>query len=379
MASRFPVQEMRSLLRSALPDVTATGASDSVEAKTLYVPERHARALSRDVAVVRGIRGSGKTLWWNALQDPQLRQRVVDRMDGLHFLTQAKVIKCFGAGGSDLYPSGRAVSQLLERGTEAEDIWRAIVLFGAAPESYPAEVADWTSRVAWVQDRIEQTDQRLRQLDDDLDGSGRDLLMLFDGLDRAGRRWSDVRTMLRGLFQLLVDIRELKRIRGKAFIRPEMLDTPEITGFQDSSKLLNDAVDLEWGATDLYGLLWQYLGNADDGEVFRRPCERFFSVQWEEVGDVWVVPDRLRRDPSLQERVLTAIAGKYMGSDHRRGKVYTWLPNHLGDARRQVSPRSFLVALRHAAEMSKSRTDASTAVDYHALKEGVVQASQVRR
>lgn len=378
-AFRFPVEELRPLLRSALPVVTAAGAADPVEARFHYVPERHARALSKDVAIVRGIRGAGKTLWWNALQDHDLRQRVVDRIGTLSYLAEAKVITGFGAGNSSFYPSGRTVSHLLEQGYEAEDIWRAILLWGAIPEALPRGTAEWSKRVAWVAEEVEKSESLLHRVNEDLDAEGRDLLILFDALDRAGRTWPDVRKMLRGLFQLLVELREFKRIRGKAFIRPEMLDHHEITSFQDASKLLNDAVDLEWRPNDLYGLLWQYLCNADNGKVFRDGCRKGFSVTWKRVGDVWVVPDRMRRDADLQERVLTAIAGKYMGSGHRRGKVYTWLPNHLGDALRQVSPRSFLVALRRAADVASSQSSTATALDHHAIKEGVVDASQVRR
>lgn len=376
MAYRFPAEGLRSLLRTALPAVTSTGASDDVEARFLYVPERHARALQKDVTIVRGIRGAGKTLWWKALQDEDLRQRVVERMESLRFLANARVISCFGAGGSDLYPSGRVVSRLLEQGHDAEDIWRAIVLWGAMPDAVPG-TTEWSKRVAWVAKEVEQCEALFHRMNDELARMQRDLLVLFDGLDRAGRAWPDVRRMLRGLFQLLVELREFKRIRGKAFVRPEMLDAPEITSFQDASKLLNDAVDLEWRPTDLYGLLWQYLGNAANGQFFRDGVTSGFpGVAWVDRGGVWIVPDRMRRDDKLQEQVLTAIAGKYMGSNHRRGKVYTWLPNHLGDARRQVSPRSFLVALRHAADMS---SQSATALDHQAIREGVTRASQVRR
>lgn len=378
-AYRFPAEDMRALLRSALPTVTATGASDDVEARFHYVPELHARALSRDVAIVRGIRGAGKTLWWKALQDEGLRQRVIDKMDALRYLADAKIITCFGAGGSDLYPSGRTISHLLEQGNAADDIWRAIVLWGAASDALPRYGADdWSKRVAWVAKEVEKSEGLLHRVNDELESQRKDLLLLFDGLDRAGRTWPDVRRMLRGLFEVLVELRELKRIRGKAFIRPEMLDTPEVTSFQDASKLLNDAVDLEWRPADLYGLLWQYLSNADQGSVFREGCKRF-SVVWEQVSGVWIVPDRMRRDPKLQEQILTSISGIYMGSDHRRGKVYTWLPNHLGDALRQVSPRSFLVALRRAADVASSQTATATAVDRHAIKDGVSRASEVRR
>ena len=65
-----------------------------------------------------------------------------------------------------------------------------------------------------------------------------------------------------------------------------------------------------------------------------------------------------------------------MGKDHRRGLPYTWLPNHLADALDEVSPRSFLAALRVAADDSAS-TD-TTALSYEAIKHGVQAASRIR-
>jgi len=53
-----------------------------------------------------------------------------------------------------------------------------------------------------------------------------------------------------------------------------------------------------------------------------------------------------RLDEAAQERVMARLAGKYMGANPRKGATYKWIPNHLADALRLVSPRSFLVALR---------------------------------
>jgi hypothetical protein len=66
-----------------------------------------------------------------------------------------------------------------------------------------------------------------------------------------------------------------------------------------------------------------------------------------------------------------------MGRDRRRGFPYTWLPNHLGNARRQVSPRSFLAALRYAAEDSL-KTGYEYALHYESIKKGVQEASKIR-
>ena len=68
-----------------------------------------------------------------------------------------------------------------------------------------------------------------------------------------------------------------------------------------------------------------------------------------------------------------------MGKGPRRGLPYTWIPNHLGDAGGKVSPRSFLAALRTAAEDTEDRhADHNFALHYDSIKKGVQEASRIR-
>jgi len=78
----------------------------------------------------------------------------------------------------------------------------------------------------------------------------------------------------------------------------------------------------------------------------------------------------------MQQAVFERIAGPYMGRDRRRGRTYTWLHNHLADAQGQVSPRSFLIALRQAALYRPEPSD--LAFDYKGLQVGVQTASETR-
>jgi hypothetical protein len=71
------------------------------------------------------------------------------------------------------------------------------------------------------------------------------------------------------------------------------------------------------------------------------------------------------------------MTGPWMGRDRRRGFPYTWLPNHLGDTRKQVSPRSFLAAVRHATA-DKVREGHLYALHYESIKRGVQEASRIR-
>ena len=76
-----------------------------------------------------------------------------------------------------------------------------------------------------------------------------------------------------------------------------------------------------------------------------------------------------------QQEVFDEIAGPYMGSNARRGRTYTWVPNHLADGLDAVSPRSFLAAIRKAAEEPIKH---DYALHWSGLHEGVRHASTIR-
>ena len=65
-----------------------------------------------------------------------------------------------------------------------------------------------------------------------------------------------------------------------------------------------------------------------------------------------------------------------MGSDKKRGHVYTWVPLHLSDAANTCSPRTFLTAWNRAALHAPAPE--RRAVDHLGLQEGVRLASNVR-
>lgn len=77
-----------------------------------------------------------------------------------------------------------------------------------------------------------------------------------------------------------------------------------------------------------------------------------------------------------QETVITRLAGPFMGRDKKRGRVYTWVPLHLGDAANACSPRTFLSAWRSAADHSPPPS--GLVVDHHGLIDGVRHASRAR-
>ncbi|MFE4450034.1 hypothetical protein [Streptomyces sp. NPDC056796] len=161
------------------------------------------------------------------------------------------------------------------------------------------------------------------------------------------------------------------------FIRPDMFDSAR-QHFPDASKLSGYAAELTWTQTDLYGLPFHCLGN-EDSETARRFQRSTGGWLSEAEGTRHVPPLLLRNDEESQIRLFEQIADPFMGSNFRRGRPYTWLPNHLMDGNGRISPRSFLQALLTAAESTHAAYHGhDRALHQEAIRTGVQKASQRR-
>jgi hypothetical protein len=87
----------------------------------------------------------------------------------------------------------------------------------------------------------------------------------------------------------------------------------------------------------------------------------------------------MKRETEAQRKAFERLAGPWMGRDRRRCVPYTWSVGHLADGRGQTSPRSFLAALRQAAEDSSERyPQHEYALHYESIKRGIRKASEIR-
>ena len=104
-----------------------------------------------------------------------------------------------------------------------------------------------------------------------------------------------------------------------------------------------------------------------------------WSAMVVEEKSLYSVPRQLISKDESQREKFHGISGPWMGRNARRGFPYTWIPNHLGDAEGRVSPRSFLDALRTAAEDTAERhPEHPHALHFDSIKRGVRAASEVR-
>lgn len=344
---------------------------EDVQAKFVYVPPSHRRALEADAMVVAGIRGAGKSFWWGLLLNEDLR--------GLIMPTDVIVSAGFGSRPDEAWPDKDEIRQMLECGVRPEQVWKSVVLRIFAP---PNEDMTWLQWARSVQGEPSVAARALRDANSLLASSGTKHLVVFDALDRTADSPEQRRDLLRGLLQLVLELRAYSSLRAKVFVRPDMLEDPRVTSFPDASKVVASRVSLDWTPVDLYALLFTYLGNADSkgaSLAFRELLVESGREAAVAVGGEghWSVPPKLRISATSQEKAFMRLAGQWMGTDRRRGKTYTWVPNHLADAHAKVSPRSFLAAIRAAAEATPEEGQRH-ALHWRGLQQGVRKASEYR-
>ena len=263
-------------------------------------------------------------------------------------------------------------------------IWRTVQAWHLLPfgeDDHPLrKQSSWETRTRYVADNPEAIERLFQDRDDEFNWKGVYFLILFDALDRCADDWKDMYRSVRGLLQSTLNLRSYRWLRAKVFLRSDQIDESKVADFPDASKVFSAAVELNWPRHELYGLLWHYLANGESGELFR---ELLAEDEWPQTvvdgRKLYTVPRRLITNESRQREKLGLIAGPFMGRDRRRGIPYTWIANHLEDARGRASPRSFISALRTAAvDTEAHQPEWDYALHFESIKRGVREASRIR-
>lgn len=378
--TQFQPQSLRAAL-CELPLVAAQEGLDPPEVARIVVPASHLKALSLDSSVIVGMRGAGKSFWTAVLSSPEHRAFVAQSAQLADLRNIEVRVGYAEAPSSPDFPAKAKLRSLLAKGYEARDIWLAVVLrhalsltneHGSAQKLDDVLVRVKADPVAaeaefWNAEH-ELTHRKVR------------LLVLFDALDRLADDWENVRALVRAALEWCLSCRSSRAIRLKFFMRPDLEEDPEIWAFADSSKLRQGAISLAWRSGDLYSVALQYLANHQTaGSHFRETIEAALDLKWQESGGTFILPDRIRRDEAYTRPVVEAITGPWMGTSHKRGYSYTWIPLHLADARGNGSPRSILLALQRAAEWTTENMPTfDVPLHYQGIQHGVAEASQTR-
>jgi len=234
--------------------------------------------------------------------------------------------------------------------------------------------SDHMTRLRWVRDNPTAVRDIMRTADEILAQREGRLVFVFDQLEQLSNDLERRRDLIQGILRLTLAYKSYRNFRMKIFMRPDQRADARIFQFPDSSKISGEAVSLDWRPTDLYGLLYARL-RAKSPSSFDAVAD---TVTIDMSGiDPWTrLPRALIEDERAQHAMFDRLAGQYMGTNRRRGLTYTWLILHLADARNQVSPRTFLRALKFAADNSPSPIE--TAIDYRGIHQGVNEAAKNR-
>ncbi len=372
-------KRIREAVFGALPfDTSFQG--NAPEPQGIFVPSTHRRALQLESSLVVGGRGVGKTFWCSAIISPQTRNLLGETVAEL---AATEVHPGFSETPRvELYPSADVFRTLLERGFSPYNIWRGVLARWAHAQLQEHESdPSWQDTLTWVVDDPEKLDRRLSQLDLSLKSRNKFGLILFDALDRLALDWRTMDTIIRDLMRVVLSLKPYGKLRGKIFLREDHFHHRRIADFPDASKLTATRTELTWELQDLHGLLWHYCCNARDphGKILRAFVEQVVGRPPKEIkNNIWSI-DRETFNDSTLRALFHVLAGKYMGKDARRGNTYLWSVGHLADGRGQTSPRSYLAALRGAAEDSlQNYADHGHPLHFESIKRGVVAASKIR-
>ncbi len=373
------VSAIRQAVIDAIPFRTSN-YGESPDPRSVYVPPAHVKALRLESNVVVGSRGVGKSFWTAALNTPSLRAMLgVSVRD----LEHTEVIHVGFAGTEDIdaYPTPEVFADLIADGFTPYEIWRAVVvrwLASVSEDNIPT--GTWATTTAWVKSNPEPLARIVQKANNLLLSRNEKGLILFDALDRTSNDWHIMDTIVRDLLKAALWMKSCSQIHAKVFLREDQFSRT-VTDFPDASKLLATKAELTWQPHDLHGLLWQLLCNApeEQGELLRSIYKDVLGYTPSQNNGIWSLTDEARRDSPHQRVLFEALAGRWMGKDRRRGVPYIWTVSHLADGKGRASPRSFLAAVREAAEDSRDKyPDHPRALHYESIKRGVQKASSIR-
>lgn len=380
---------IRAAIEASLPGDT----SGPLPNQQLFLPWTHHKALKLDCSLVVGSRGVGKTAWATALlasRDhqpsaallPSLLPDSLDRVAG------------FSDRDHNSHPPTPVFDALMRDQADPYNIWLAVVLRSLPTNTTPLPKESWAASASWVGDHLEEAWTMVSKANHVLESENTHQLFVFDALDRVSRdgNWLHVSAAIKALLRLVLELKNFKHLHAKVFLRTDQYQRGSFTDLPDIAKIRATRVELLWSLIDLHALLWQCLCNGPPSatrDAFRSWCLKTSPASLFESPDEpaapsspeapWELPLPVRQDEPVQRQLFERLAGRRMGSGTRRGVPYTWIVNHLADAQGQATPRSFLTAIRNAAEESIYRyRDSEFPLHYEGLKLGVQAASRIR-
>ncbi len=346
--------------------------NERIDLERVFFPNTHRGVLDMKRQLVVGNRGAGKSFWTHALTNPTVRERVAYAYAN-PVLAKTNVVIGFN-GSTKLIGVTPTIAEIQAANQAGEDpalIWQAVILRAVRSLRSAEAAPSLIGAIQQLKDRPGAYAEILTALDEAGTEDRSFILVVFDALDRLSSDWASIRELTKGLLVTALGLQSFRSIRAKIFMRVDQFADAELFRFPDGSKIRNDYVNLVWQPYELYGLVFfELLRHEAAARTLKDLARRLDAHSALPIGV------RLDAAPEKQELLINAIAGEFMGSSSKRGRVYTWMPLHLSDAANNCSPRTFLTAWKTAAEHVPAPQ--GQAVDHLGLSEGVRRASNAR-
>lgn len=204
-----------------------------------------------------------------------------------------------------------------------------------------------TRWLPYIQQNPEVWENILDKMDEWLDQNKQWIFVAYDSLDRLTSQYSDLFPFLRSLLSFWhTHSNRWKYLRCKIFLRNDLYQS-QLLAFPDASKLSGNMIQLTWNTVSLYRLLIKRMANAGSSETvsYLRQVPKLITADPDPV--LGYVPSR---EQKKMEAFVEMLIGTYMGSTPKKGKSYSWPPNHLQDANGALAPRPFLKCFSAAAQ-----------------------------
>lgn len=378
----------KSALRAELAQTVKNWQPDEKpkNSEDIFFPSAHLRALALDRPLVIGMRGSGKSFWSDVLANDQLRKQVARHIDAYESVSVVSIRWDEVGSFSSALPDSTSITYALERGLKPQHLWLCVILqhlrASCASLEINIELPDpnlqsWNDVLVWGGKNVDVLRRVFNQIEIELNRTGKTILIVIDALDRMSAQLSQSIDYLRGLLELLLESRQLKGLRFKVFLRPDMASMPSVLAFPDASKLLTSAVHLLWNREEIYAL---HLHRLAQKSFDLQNLIREVSGQPEIDGTGFWHPSLLMPTEQNLRPLFETIISPYMGLSVKKGLTYRWWFKHLADGQGQVSPRTFAAALKASLELPTTLKgiDRPYVIAYTDVKQGIRSASMTR-
>lgn len=215
-----------------------------------------------------------------------------------------------------------------------------------------SEVSRWWKA---LDSKKEKWESFLDQADTILKRKSLYICIMYDELDRICGNYENLFGYIRSLLDFWFRHNtRFTNIKAKIFLRSDLYNAKSLQ-FADASKMGGYRFELNWDTRSLYRLLVKRMANAGVDEINLYLKSVPGLLQTEINGELGYLPNDSEEAFRL---LIDKMVGRYMGKNAKRGISYTWVPNHIQDAKGEMSPRAFLKCFAFAAgEMLTNEND----------------------